>query len=161
MSIPALSFEGVTRSFGRRVALDDVSLRVEPGTVLGLVGSNGAGKTTALRLADGVLFPDRGRIAVLGLDPTKDGREVRTRVSLLSEEASLYPWMRVSEIIRFAAAIHPRFDREHAEKLSARLDLEPLAKIGTLSRGTRAKVALVLAVAARPDLLLLDDPTAG
>jgi ABC-2 type transport system ATP-binding protein len=161
MSHPALSFEGVSRSFGRKVALDDVSIRVEPGTVLGLVGSNGAGKTTALRLAHGLLFPDGGRIEVLGLDPARDGREVRTRVSLLSEESSLYPWMRVSEIVRFAAALHPRFDLEHAESLRGRLDLDPHAKIGTLSRGTRAKVALVLAVAARPDLLLLDDPTAG
>jgi len=161
MSVLALSFEGVSRAFGRKVALEDVSLRVEPGSVLGLVGSNGAGKTTALRLAHGLLYPDAGRIRTLGLDPAKDGREVRTRVSLLSEESSLYPWMRVSEIVRFAAAIHPRFDRDHAESLRKRLDLDPHAKIGTLSRGTRAKVALVLAVAARPDLLLLDDPTAG
>jgi ABC-2 type transport system ATP-binding protein len=161
MSVLALSFEGVSRSFGRKVALEDVSLRVEPGSVLGLVGSNGAGKTTALRLAHGLLYPDAGRIRTLGLDPAKDGREVRTRVSLLSEESSLYPWMRISEIVRFAAAIHPRFDRDHAESLRKRLDLDPQAKIGTLSRGTRAKVALVLAVAARPDLLLLDDPTAG
>jgi len=161
MSVLALSFEGVSRAFGRKVALEDVSLRVEPGSVLGLVGSNGAGKTTALRLAHGFLYPDAGRIRTLGLDPAKDGREVRTRVSLLSEESSLYPWMRISEIVRFAAAIHPRFDRDHAENLRKRLDLDPHAKIGTLSRGTRAKVALVLAVAARPDLLLLDDPTAG
>jgi ABC-2 type transport system ATP-binding protein len=161
MSEPALTFERVRRSFGRTVALDDVALEVAPGTVLGLIGRNGAGKTTALRLAHGVLFPDAGRIRVLGLDPVSQGRVVRTRVSLLSEESALYPWMTVAEILRFAGAIHSRWDDGLAGSLRERLDLDPEARIKTLSRGTRAKVALVLAVACRPEVLLLDDPTAG
>ncbi len=161
MSEPALVFERVTRSFGRTVALDDVSLGVQPGTVLGVIGRNGAGKTTALRLAHGVLFPDAGRIRVLGLDPVTSGHEVRTRASLLAEESALYPWMTVAEILRFASAPHPRWDRALAESLRARLDLDPAARIGTLSRGTRAKVSLVLSVACRPEILFLDDPTAG
>ncbi len=161
MSEPALSFEHVSRSFGRTVALEDVSLAVEPGTVLGIIGRNGAGKTTALRLAHGVLYPDAGRVRVLGLDPAVSGREVRTRASLLAEESALYPWMTVAEILRFAAALHPRWDEALAESLRARLDLDPAARIRTLSRGTRAKVALVLSVACRPEILFLDDPTAG
>ena len=161
MSEPALVFNQVTRRFGRRVALHKVDLSVEPGTVLGLVGRNGAGKTTTLRLAHGLLHPDAGSIRVLGLDPVTDGRELRTRVSLLSEESALYPWMSVKEIVAFAAALHPRWDAKLAAELVEKLQLEPGAGIKSLSRGTRAKVALVLAVSCRPDLLLLDDPTAG
>lgn len=157
----AMRFEEVTRTFGRTLALDRVSFAVEPGSVVGILGRNGAGKTTALRLAHGLLWPDAGRLSVLGLDPVAQGAEVRTRVALLSEESSLYPWMTVEEIVGFAGALHPRWDPPLAASLRRRLDLDPKAKIASLSRGTRAKVALVLAVASRPDLLLLDDPTAG
>jgi len=157
----ALLFEEVTRTFGRKVAVDGLSLDVRAGSVLGLVGRNGSGKTTSLRLAHGLLHPDSGRIRVLGLDPVDQGIELRSRVSLLSEEAALYPWMRVGEIVAFAAALHPRWDRALAQKLCERLELDPGERIRSLSRGTRAKVALVLAVACRPQLLLLDDPTAG
>lgn len=161
MSEPALVFEQVTRRFGRKVAVDRLEFAVEAGSVMGLVGRNGSGKTTSLRLAHGILFPDQGRIRVLGLDPGEQGTPLRARVSLLSEESSLYPWMRVGQIVDFAAALHPNWDRQLARKLIARLDLNPGERIKALSRGTRAKVALVLAVACRPRLLLLDDPTAG
>jgi len=161
MSQPAVVYEGVSRRFGRTLALDRFDLAVRPGTVLGMIGRNGAGKTTALRLAHGMLHPDSGSIRVLGLDPVTQGLEVRTRVGLLSEESSLYAWMTVAEIMKLGAGIHPRWDGGVAEDLRQRLDLDPGAKIKTLSRGTRAKVALVLAVACRPEVLLLDDPTAG
>lgn len=161
MSELALEFERVTRTFGRKTAVDGLDLSVEPGTVLGMVGRNGAGKTTSLRLAIGTLFPDAGRIRVLGLDPETDALEVRARVSLLSEESHLYPWMTVREVLDFGAALHPRWDPELARSLSGRLDLDTGQVVETLSRGTKAKVALVLGVACRPDLLLLDDPTAG
>ncbi|MFC2172852.1 ABC transporter ATP-binding protein [Acidobacteriota bacterium] len=161
MSAPALKFEEVTRRFGRVTALNRVSLAVEPGTVLGLMGRNAAGKTTALRLAHGILYADGGSIRVLGLDPAKEGMEVRTRVSLLSEEPSLYPWMTVQEIIRFSSALHPNWDPDLAESYRKKLDLNPSARIGTLSRGNKAKAALLLAVSSRPEILLLDDPTAS
>lgn len=158
---PAITFEAVRRTFGRRVALESFDLTIPEGTVVGLVGRNGAGKTTALRLAHGYLYPDSGRVRVLGLDPVRDGLAVRREVSLLSEEAALYPWMTVGEILRFASGLHPRWDDRIAEDLRDRLDLDPNAEIRTLSRGSRAKVSLVLAVAPRPRVLLLDDPTAG
>ena len=161
MSGPALSLENVRRTFGRKTALEGVTLTVEPGTVLGLVGRNGAGKTTTLRLACGLLFPDSGAVRVFGLDPSTRGLAVRARASLLSEETSLHPWMTVEEILRFAGRLHPRWDAGLAESFRKRLGLDPGDRIRTLSRGTRAKVALVLAAACRPDLLLLDDPTAG
>jgi ABC-2 type transport system ATP-binding protein len=161
MSAPSVSFEGVRRRFGSNVALDGVGFEVAPGSVLGLIGRNGAGKTTALRLALGVLWPDTGRIRTLGFDPVLRGHEVASRVALLSEETALYPWMTIGEIVRFTAALHSRWDRALATRLTTELDLDPAKRIQGLSRGTRAKVALVLAVAARPELLLLDDPTAG
>lgn len=161
MSDPAVVFERVTRRFGSTVALDGVSLAVPRGAVLGLIGRNGAGKTTALRLALGSLWPDTGRLRTLGLDPVTHGRDVATRVALLSEESSLYPWMTVAEIVSFTGRLHPRWDAAIAARLVKDLDLDPRKPIKTLSRGTRAKVALVLSVACRPELLLLDDPTAG
>ena len=161
MSSPAVVFDNVTRRFGETVALDGVGFEVAPGSVLGLIGRNGAGKTTTLRLALGVLWPDGGRIRTVGLDPVASGRAVATRTALLSEESALYPWMTIDEIVRFAAALHPRWDPQFAKRLVVDLDLDPSKRIRELSRGTRAKVALVLAVSARPELLLLDDPTAG
>lgn len=156
-----LRFDAVTRTFGATTALDELSVAVESGTVVGLVGRNGAGKTTALRLAIGTLHPDRGKISTLGLDPTARGREVRERVSLLSEESHLYPWMRVQELLDLAGRIHPRWDRAYADRLRDRLTIDGSAAIRNLSRGSKAKVAVLIAVACRPELLLLDDPTAG
>ncbi len=160
-SEPALVFRNVRRTFGRTVALDGLDLTVAPGTVLGLVGRNGAGKTTTLRLALGDLWPDSGEVRVVGLDPTREELAVRERVALLSEENHLYAWMTIEEILRFTGKIHPRWDADFAARLVRRLELPLGAKIETLSRGNRVRVALVLAVAARPDLLLLDDPTSG
>jgi ABC-2 type transport system ATP-binding protein len=161
MSGPALRLEGVTRRFGRKTAVDRLDLQVPEGVVVGLLGRNGAGKTTLLRLATGVLWPDEGRIRTLGLDPVTHGLEVRARASLLAEESALYPWMTVGQIVSFAAAISATWDAALARDLVRRLDLDEKQKIKTLSRGTRAKVSLLLAVATRPSLLLLDDPTSG
>lgn len=161
MSDPILQFRGVTRRFGRRTAVLDLDLDVHPGEVVGLVGRNGAGKTTSLRLATGILWPDAGTIRTLGMDPVRDGDAVRVRASLMAEEGALYPDLTVAESIALVAGVHPRWDAERAERFRARMDLEPRARVRDLSRGNRAKLALTLAVASRPDLLLLDDPTAG
>lgn len=157
----ALHFERVTRRFGAKTAVDELDLSVEPGTILGLVGRNGSGKTTSLSLAHGILYPDAGSIRVLGSDPVTDGMELRTRVSLMAEESALYPWMTVREILDFGASLHPNWDAKLAADVCDRLKLEKEQKIRHLSRGSRAKVSLALAVSVRPELLLLDDPTAG
>lgn len=161
MTAPVLEFRGVTLRYGRTAALDDVDLAVEPGSVVGLVGRNGAGKTTALRLAHGQLFADGGTVRVFGLDPRRDGVAIRRRAGLLSEETAIYPWMRVGEILDLAAALHPGWDRELARRLASQLELDRRPRVGALSRGQKAKVGLAIAAATKPELLLLDDPTAG
>jgi len=161
MSEPTLVMTGVTRRFGRTTAVERLDLTVRPGEVVGLVGRNGAGKTTALRLAAGVLWPDAGSIRVFGLDPVRSGDAVRERASLMADDGALPSDLSVAEAMALVAAIHPRWDATLAERFRARMDLDPAARIRELSRGGRAKLALVLAVAPRPDLLLLDDPTAG
>lgn len=161
MTTPAIAFDSVSRRFKKTQALSHFSLAVEPGSIVGLLGRNGAGKTTALRLAIGDLYPDEGQIRSFGMDPATKPLAVRERSSLLAEESVLYPWMTVGEILHFAAATHPRWDTKLAAHLEQRLNLESEKRIAALSRGTRAKVGLLLAVACRPDLLLLDDPTAG
>ncbi len=158
---PTVSYSNVTRRFGRVTALDQIDLQIEPGTVLGLAGRNAAGKTTLLRLAAGLIWPDQGSVRVFGLNPVTDRERLATRVSLMDEESALYPQMTIGELTRFAARLHPRWDDVLAASVRDRLSLDPKAKIRSLSRGTRAKVALMLAVAPRPDLLMLDDPTSG
>ncbi len=158
---PLLQFSGVTRRFGRTVALDGFDLEVAPGTVVGLAGRNGAGKTTALRLAAGLLWPDGGTIRACGLEPRRHGVEVRRRVSLMADESELYPSWTAAQLFALAAGVHPRWDDVHARALARRLDLPVDRRVRELSRGGKAKIALVLAAACRPDVLLLDDPTAG
>lgn len=161
MTVPALEFHHVTRRFGRAVALNNLDLTIEPGTVLGLAGRNAAGKTTALRLAAGWLHADQGEIRVCGLDPRRDAQAVNLRLALMDDESALPSALTIDELLWLGARLHPRWDKAAAESLLKRLDLDRRANVGSLSRGTRAKVALVLAVAPRPDVLLLDDPTSG
>ena len=161
MAEPRVSFEGARLTYGRTVAVDGLTLSVEAGQIVGLIGRNGAGKTTTLRLALGELFPDAGTVRTLGLDPRRDGRRVRGDVSRMADGSELYGWMRVDELLRFAARLHPSWDADLERRLVSRLELDAGVRIDALSRGGRAKVALIVAVAPRPKLLLLDDPTAG
>ena len=113
-STKALSFRETTKRFGATCALDRVSFDVAPGEILGLVGRNGAGKTTALRLAHGFYRSDAGAVRTLGMDPETEGHQVRQRVSLMSDEDALYPWMKVRELFRFVSKVHPTWDTELA-----------------------------------------------
>jgi ABC-2 type transport system ATP-binding protein len=158
---PTVSFSHVTRRFGRVTALDRIDLQIEPGTILGLAGRNAAGKTTLLRMAAGLIWPDQGTVRVCGLNPVTDRERLAARVSLMDEESTLYPRLTIGELTKYAARLHPRWDDALAANVSQRLSLDPTATINSLSRGTRAKVALMLAVAPRPELLMLDDPTSG
>lgn len=163
MSEAALHFEQVTRRFGKKTAVDRLDLKVEPGSILGLVGRNGSGKTTSLCLAYGLLYADEGSIRVLGLDPQRDGLELRTRVSLLAEESSLYPWMTVREILDFGAAMHPNWDAQLAADVCDRLNLGTNEHrfLQVLDRGLEPFLSLVRRARAifengAPDAIQLD-----
>jgi len=158
---PVIQLRGVTKEYGSQRALDRVSLSVPPGTVCALLGENGAGKTTAIRILLGLTEPDEGQAVVLGLDSTKQGEAVRRKVGYVPERPTLYEWMTVSEIGWFTAGFYGSGFFERYVHLATDYQLPLKRKIKSLSKGMRAKVALSLALAHEPELLILDEPTSG
>ena len=157
-----ITVEGVSRKYSRKVALDNVSLTVQPGTVFGLVGENGAGKTTLIKHILGLLAPQSGRVRVLGMDPVALPEKVLARLGYLSEDRDLPQWVTIGELMKYSSAFYPDWDQAYAEELRLRLGLDDLqAKVKHLSRGERAKAGLLVALAYRPELLVLDEPSAG
>lgn len=157
----AIELHGVTKCYGSQRALDSVSLDVPSGVVFALLGENGAGKTTAIRVLLGLTEPDAGTVRVLSLDSTRQGSEVRSRVGYVPERPTLYEWMRVGEIGWFTAGFYGSGFYERYLRLAADFQLPISRKIKHLSKGMRAKVALSLALAHEPELLVLDEPTSG
>ena len=151
----------VSRSFRNKRALDDVSLTVPRGVVFGLVGENGAGKTTLIKHVLGLLKAEQGSVRVFGEDPVVNPPAVLSRIGYLSENRDLPGWMRVNELIRYTQAFYPNWDARFAESLREQFALDPDARIKNLSRGELAKAALLVALAYRPELLLLDEPSSG
>ncbi len=161
MSESVISVSELTRRFGDTTALDSVTLSLPRGAVYGLVGANGAGKTTLIRHILGLLRAERGSVRVFGLDPVADPVAVLLRIGCLSEENDLPGWMRVDELIRYTSAFYPKWDDAYAEELRRAFALDPAAKIKDLSRGQRARAGLLIALAHRPELLVLDEPSSG
>jgi ABC-2 type transport system ATP-binding protein len=153
--------QNLTRRFGAATALDNVSLSVRRGTVFGLVGANGAGKTTLIRHILGLYGADAGSVRVFGRDPVVDPAGVLGRIGYVSEEHDLPGWMRVWELMRYTQAFFARWDAGYAEELRRRFELDREARIKDLSKGQRARAGLLVALAHRPELLLLDEPSAG
>ena len=151
----------VTRRFGAQTALDSVSLSLARGAVYGLVGANGAGKTTLIRHVLGLLKAESGSVRVFGLDPVRDPVGVLSRIGYLSEENDLPGWMRVDELLRYTQAFYPRWDEGYADELRHTFALDGAARIKTLSKGQKARAGLLIALAHRPELLLLDEPSSG
>ena len=160
-SADIVEISGLSRKFENKLALNNVSLRVPRGRVFGLVGENGAGKTTLIKHILGLLKAERGSVRVCGFDPVADPVAVLSRIGFLSENRDLPAWMRVDELLRYTQAFYPKWDVVYAEELRRQFDLDPSAKIKNLSRGETAKAGLLLALAFRPDLLLLDEPSSG
>lgn len=155
---PVIAVSDLTRRFGARAALSSVTLTIPRGGVYGLIGANGAGKTTLIRHILGLLRPQQGSVRVFGRDPVADPVGVLSRIGYLSEENDLPDWMRVDELMRYTRAFYPRWDDSYAGELQTMFALDPAAKIKTLSKGQKARVGLVVALAYRPELLLLDNP---
>jgi ABC-2 type transport system ATP-binding protein len=151
---------GLGKRYGRRWALADCTLTVPAGRVTGLVGPNGAGKTTLLQLAAGLLEPTSGQITVLGGRPAGTPAQL-ARVGFLAQGAPVYAGLSVAGHLRMGAWLNPGWDSEVAVRRIARLALEQRQRAGSLSGGQRAQLALTLAVAKRPELLLLDEPVAS
>src|SRR4051794_36952871 len=156
-----VELEDVSRRFGDKLALDKVTFRVPAGAVVGLVGENGAGKTTIIKHILGLLKAQTGSVRVFGLNPVADPVGVLSRIGYLSEEPDMPGWMRVHELIRYIAAFYRTWDAQYAEQLRREFDLDPVAKIKQLSKGQRARAGLLIALAYRPELLLLDEPSSG
>ncbi|HMD36989.1 MAG TPA: ABC transporter ATP-binding protein [Vicinamibacterales bacterium] len=161
MNEPVIEIAQLTRHFGATDALAQVTLTFRRGGVYGLVGANGAGKTTLIRHVLGLLKAERGSVRVFDLDPVADPVGVLSRIGYLSEENDLPGWMRVDELMRYSRAFHPGWDDAYAEELRNAFALDPAAKIKTLSKGQKARAGLVVALAYRPELLVLDEPSSG
>src|SRR5881227_4086606 len=157
----AVELENLGRNFGKFEAVKGVDLHVQKGTVFGLLGVNGAGKSTIIKMIVGHLRPTRGRIRVLGRTLEEDLVEIRRRVAYISENRYLYEWMTVAESVRFTRAFHDTWDDRKAADLLKRFSLPPEKKVRQLSRGNRARLCLLLALAYNPELIILDEPTSG
>ena len=151
----------MTRRFGAKAALAGVSLDLPRGAVYGLVGANGAGKTTLIRHLLGLLRAETGTVRVFGLDPVTEPVQVLSRIGYLSEENDLPGWMTVAELVRYTRAFYPNWDDAYAEELRRSFALDPAARIRNLSKGEKARAGLLVALAHRPELLILDEPSSG
>ncbi|TMH34628.1 MAG: ABC transporter ATP-binding protein [Betaproteobacteria bacterium] len=158
--MPCIEAHGLRKAFGTTIALDGIDLRVEEGRILGLIGRNGAGKTTALKAILG-LTSYQGELKVLERDPWTERDQLMREVCFIADVAVLPRWLRVAHALDFVAGVHPRFDRAKAEGFLAKTTIKRTSKINELSKGmvTQLHLALVMAIDAK--LLVLDEPTLG
>jgi ABC-2 type transport system ATP-binding protein len=161
LSGSVIQIETLTRRFGPKPALECVSLTVPRGSVFGLVGANGAGKTTLIKHVLGLLRAETGKVRVFGRDPTVDSAEVLGRIGYLAEDNDLPGWMRVGELLRYTQAFYPNWDEAYAKQLRKEFELNLDAQVKYLSKGQRARAGLLVALAHRPELLVLDEPSSG
>lgn len=161
MSQSVVEIRNLTRRFGASTALTDVSLDVSEGGVFGLVGENGAGKSTLLKHVLGLLRAEQGSVRVFERDPVEDPVGVLSRIGYLSEDRDLPDWMQAGALISYTRAFFPHWDQGFADELREMFELDMKQKVSALSRGQRARIGLLLALAHRPPLLVLDEPSSG
>lgn len=157
----ALKIDGLVKRFRAREVLNGVNLSVPSGSVLGLLGKNGAGKTTLLKSVLGLVRADAGTVNILGEDVRELSDAAKARIGYVPQEITGYTWMRAGELLQYTGAFYPRWNRELVQKLLAEWEVDPRDRIGRMSLGTRQKLAIILALAHEPDLLILDEPAAS
>lgn len=157
----AITTDRLSRSYGRTDAVHDLTLHVPVGSVFALVGPNGAGKTTTIKVLMNLLQPSRGRATVLGTDSRRVGPAVLTRIGYVSENQDLPGWMTVRDLLDYCAPFYPTWDAAYATALARQLEVRLDWKIKACSRGMRMKAALLVSLAYRPELLIMDEPFAG
>jgi ABC-2 type transport system ATP-binding protein len=159
--VPAVKVEGLGKRYRSKWALQDCTLEIPVGSVTALVGPNGAGKTTLLQLAVGLSRPSTGTVRVLGYSPLEDARELLPRIGFVAQEHPLYRGLTVAETLKLGRKLNPTWDDQVAADRIDQLELPLEQKVGSMSGGQQAQVALTLALAKRPELLLLDEPVAS
>jgi ABC-2 type transport system ATP-binding protein len=152
---------GLVKRFGPRTVLDGVTLRVPHGQVIGLLGLNGSGKSTLIKCLLGLLRPDAGTAALLGTDSWQLAAREKSLIGYVPQETTLYPWLTVRQTVAYVSSFYSRWDRAWGEELIRRWDLPLGHRVGPLSVGQRQKLALVLALGHRPEVLILDEPVAS
>jgi ABC-2 type transport system ATP-binding protein len=159
MSI-VLSAKGLAKRYGKRIAVDGIDFEIPAGRIVGLIGPNGSGKTTTLKAALG-LIPFEGQLSVLGFDPRTQRDDLMQDVCFIADVAILPRWLKVKDAIDFVAGVHPRFNREKAERYIALTKLKPSMKVKEMSKGMIVQLHLALVMAIDAKLLVLDEPTLG
>lgn len=155
---PILTCEHLTKTFGSLNALSDINFQIEPGRIVGLLGPNGSGKTTFIKIANGLLTPTGGSIRISG---SPIGTGTKERVSYLPDKNYLNNWMRVNQLFDYFNDFYSDFDRNKAYEMLKRLDIKDNQKLKSMSKGTKEKVQLILVMSREADLYLLDEPIGG
>ena len=158
---PAIEIHGLSKRYGDRYAVDDVYLSVPRGEVFGFVGPNGAGKSTTIKILMGLTGATAGRARVLGMEVSQRAPGLSRRVGYVPEFHSIYPWMRVDEVIRFSRSFYETWNDGLCAELLSLFGLRHDQAVGGLSKGTLAKLGLLLATSHEPELLIMDEPMAG
>lgn len=156
--VPIVQCMGLTKTYGGKIALNQIYLNLERGRIIGLLGPNGSGKTTLIKIMNGLLNPTAGDIFINGLRP---GIDTKYRISYLPERTYLHPGMKVMEMVQYFQDFYPDFRVERAYDMLARLQIQPYERLKNLSKGTKEKVQLILVMSRDADLYILDEPIAG
>lgn len=161
MNDAAIELRGIVKSYGKKQVLTRLDLAVPKGSVLGLLGTNGVGKTTLIKCALGLIRPQQGEARLLGEDSWSLSGEAKMRIGYVPQVVNLYPWMKVRHLIEYTAAFYPNWNDEFAARLAKEWDIPREDRIGALSVGQLQKVAILLALGHEPELLILDEPAAS
>jgi ABC-2 type transport system ATP-binding protein len=160
-SAPPIRALGLVKSFKSHRVVDGLDLEIPAGSVVGLLGKNGSGKTTFIKCALGLLRCDGGQVRLLGEDSWSLSADAKSRLGYVPQVVTLYRWMRVRQLTNYVAPFYPRWNGSLVDDLLRRFELDPKARVGTLSVGTLQKLAIILALGHEPELLVLDEPAAS